>query len=474
MKSLLVRWVFAAAVLLPVPCSAAQEEPVRILLDAAPRAIEYQLNRLTVDELRRVERKPGDPRYRLVYVALLTRKGLGREYMEEAVAVLSALDKASPVAVLLDAVAKVAPDDDEAADRLLRYLFSRPADAFRKDRERLAATAASAAAGVALRAAYGGLLIADDDVGGTWDAASQREGHFVELLRSIPALPADAGVREKLFDRIAALLSREQDPARRAAAVAALASTRADAATFKLLAQEAQSPEAQVRAAAVAALQRLPSSAWAAGDAESLARALVTNVGRMSATERTSPAGADAIALAEKLAAALPADSARALRRDIRALGVRIVRIETLPEKMQFDLQWFAVEAGKPVQIVFSNPDAMSHNLVITQPGALKEVATAGAAMPVPADPQAKAYVPVSPLVVQATRLLNWAEIERLAFTAPVEPGEYPFVCTFPGHWVRMYGVMVVVADIEAWEKGGGTPTDPMTGARYKSLVPNP
>ena len=25
---------------------------------------------------------------------------------------------------------------------------------------------------------------------------------------------------------------------------------------------------------------------------------------------------------------------------------------------------------------------------------------------------------------------------------APAEPGEYPFVCSFPGHWATMRGVL--------------------------------
>ena len=31
-----------------------------------------------------------------------------------------------------------------------------------------------------------------------------------------------------------------------------------------------------------------------------------------------------------------------------------------------------------------------------------------------------------------------------LRFVAPTEPGEYPYLCTYPGHWVIMRGVMVV------------------------------
>jgi azurin len=121
------------------------------------------------------------------------------------------------------------------------------------------------------------------------------------------------------------------------------------------------------------------------------------------------------------------------------------------------------------VQIVLTNPDAMSHNLVIGRPGSLKEIGTASMTMAPPTDPNAKPYVPDSPQVLTATRLLNWGETERLNFTAPKQPGEYVFVCTFPGHWVRMYGVMLVVDKVEAWEAKRTPPTDPMTGKPFPS-----
>jgi Copper binding proteins, plastocyanin/azurin family len=87
--------------------------------------------------------------------------------------------------------------------------------------------------------------------------------------------------------------------------------------------------------------------------------------------------------------------------------------------------------------------------------------------MPLPSDPDVKPYVPESPLVLQATKLLNGGEMERLTFTAPQKPGEYPYLCTFPGHWVRMYGVMVVVEKLDAWEAAPTVPTDPMTNKPF-------
>ena len=45
--------------------------------------------------------------------------------------------------------------------------------------------------------------------------------------------------------------------------------------------------------------------------------------------------------------------------------------------------------------------------------------------------------------VLAATKLLGPGESDTITFTAP-EPGDYQFVCTFPGHFAMMRGIMVV------------------------------
>ena len=112
---------------------------------------------------------------------------------------------------------------------------------------------------------------------------------------------------------------------------------------------------------------------------------------------------------------------------------------------MKYDLKTFAVEAGKPVEIIFENPDFMQHNLVITQPGTLEIVGKAAdklASSPTGADQQ---YVPDMPEVLFSTKLVNPQQTVRLRFIAPENAGDYPYVCTFPGHWSIMNGVMKVV-----------------------------
>jgi hypothetical protein len=41
---------------------------------------------------------------------------------------------------------------------------------------------------------------------------------------------------------------------------------------------------------------------------------------------------------------------------------------------------------------------------------------------------------------------------EAISFEAPTEPGVYPYVCTYPGHWRRMYGALYVVPSFEQYQ----------------------
>jgi azurin len=112
---------------------------------------------------------------------------------------------------------------------------------------------------------------------------------------------------------------------------------------------------------------------------------------------------------------------------------------------MKFDISRFTVEAGQEVEIVFVNPDEMPHNLLITAQGAMEVVSLKAEAMMKETDAFAKHFVPKTPEVLFATKLLNPGETARLRFTAPKETGSYPFVCTFPGHWRTMNGTMDVI-----------------------------
>jgi putative heme-binding domain-containing protein len=52
-----------------------------------------------------------------------------------------------------------------------------------------------------------------------------------------------------------------------------------------------------------------------------------------------------------------------------------------------------------------------------------------------------------------ASRLLSPGESQAITFETPKEPGIYPYVCTYPGHWRRMFGALYVVANLEEYQR---------------------
>ena len=151
----------------------------------------------------------------------------------------------------------------------------------------------------------------------------------------------------------------------------------------------------------------------------------------------------------------LPDDARPRLNRLLEAWGLRdanadldpntqIVRLKTVREEMRYDKKAFSVVAGKPVVIILENPDAMQHNLVVIKPKSTERVGKLADEMITAKNGAEKNYVPESSDIVAATALVNPNQTVRLTFKAPDQPGDYPFVCTFPGHWRIMNGIMTV------------------------------
>jgi putative membrane-bound dehydrogenase-like protein len=125
--------------------------------------------------------------------------------------------------------------------------------------------------------------------------------------------------------------------------------------------------------------------------------------------------------------------------------NIQIVQIKALREEMKFNITAFTTTAGKTVEIVFENPDAMQHNIVIGKPKSTAIIGAAADKMITAKDGAEKNYVPEIPQIIAATPLVNPGTTYKLRFVVPDQPGDYPFICTFPGHWRLMTGIMKVV-----------------------------
>lgn len=108
---------------------------------------------------------------------------------------------------------------------------------------------------------------------------------------------------------------------------------------------------------------------------------------------------------------------------------------------LRYDVPRFKVAPGEQVRVVVENTDDMAHNLVITQPGARMEVVNA--AMTLPLTPT-QDFIPKSDQLLWAIPVLLPGKTGEVKFTAPEKEGVYPYVCTYPGHGMIMYGAMYV------------------------------
>lgn len=129
--------------------------------------------------------------------------------------------------------------------------------------------------------------------------------------------------------------------------------------------------------------------------------------------------------------------------------GTLEITIAAHPAELRFDKEKFTVRAGQKVKLTLVNPDdsvnLQPHNLLLIEPGTLQEVGTAAnEEMADPAFLSERHAVPTSNYVLHHTKLLLPGESETLEFVAPDTAGEYPYLCSYPGHWSVMHGIMIV------------------------------
>lgn len=111
---------------------------------------------------------------------------------------------------------------------------------------------------------------------------------------------------------------------------------------------------------------------------------------------------------------------------------------------LQFVQKQLLAKAGEKLTIRFKNPDVVPHNWLLAKPGSLQKLGDKCNLMI--ADPQglAKHYVPQSDDVIAYTDMTNPKGEFVIHLTTPKKKGDYPYLCTFPGHWMVMNGVMKV------------------------------
>ncbi|MBP8256130.1 MAG: hypothetical protein KAX37_02310 [Opitutaceae bacterium] len=124
-----------------------------------------------------------------------------------------------------------------------------------------------------------------------------------------------------------------------------------------------------------------------------------------------------------------------------RPEGDRTILLGTLPG-MRFDQAELQVKAGERIQFVLRNDDDMLHNFVLCAAG--RGEAVGRAALELGLSGAEMSYVPNTEDVLYHTAVVMPGATDRLFFAAPALRGDYDFICSVPGHFVTMKGVLHV------------------------------
>ena len=123
--------------------------------------------------------------------------------------------------------------------------------------------------------------------------------------------------------------------------------------------------------------------------------------------------------------------------------GGRVITIEA-GKNLSYSVRSFKVRAGEPLKLTFVNPDSVPHNWALIKPGTLARVGDLVNKIIAEPDAASRHYIPRTPDVLVYTDIVVPQDQITISFRPPATPGRYPYLCTFPGHWMVMNGEMIV------------------------------
>jgi azurin len=128
------------------------------------------------------------------------------------------------------------------------------------------------------------------------------------------------------------------------------------------------------------------------------------------------------------------------------AQAAKTINIEGL-DSLRFSVTHIEAKPGEKLTVNLTNktslpPAAMSHNFVLLKKGAdPSAIANAGLQY------KDNGYIPknMADEIIAHTGLVSGGETKSVTFNAPKKPGDYTYICTFPGHYAAgMKGTLTV------------------------------
>lgn len=124
----------------------------------------------------------------------------------------------------------------------------------------------------------------------------------------------------------------------------------------------------------------------------------------------------------------------------------RLVKLKAT-DAMQYDVKTIQATPGEALKVTLTAVSAMAkaemaHNFVLLAKGTNADAFAMEAAMA-----RDNGYIPKAKAasILAQTKFAGGGETVEVVFNAPKEPGEYMYICTFPGHYVGgMKGKLIV------------------------------
>jgi azurin len=126
-----------------------------------------------------------------------------------------------------------------------------------------------------------------------------------------------------------------------------------------------------------------------------------------------------------------------------RIEGARTIQLSA-GKNLSYSTNTLKVRAGEALKLTFSNPDVVPHNWALARPGTLPKVGDLVNRLIAEPDAASRQYIPRTEDILVYTDIVDPGTDVSIFFHAPKEKGRYPYLCTFPGHWMVMNGVLTV------------------------------
>lgn len=127
----------------------------------------------------------------------------------------------------------------------------------------------------------------------------------------------------------------------------------------------------------------------------------------------------------------------------VRAAPGETVTVGTLGDELAYEAVEIRARAGSEITIEFvNNSGGMPHNIVFVN--SESDINPVGIAA---LEASSHEYIPQDELdrIFAYSGMADPGETLTLTVKVPEEPGRYPYICTYPGHFTVMQGVLLAL-----------------------------